>query len=177
MGGILVLIFTLIYLALLVLMVVSLIFYAIGLQTMAKNEGLNHTWLAWIPIFNYYLIGELVKDRPLIKSGKRHLTITLVGVVLAIASLVVIDIVLMDNETTAVIGFLAWFFVYMIFVVYLWIGHYYLLAKYTKHALLLTLLSLFVSQLILQFSVYVLRNKQPLTPKTVETEEPVTDYE
>jgi len=35
---------------------------AFGLNTMAKNAGLENTWLAFIPIANLYLMGQLIKE-------------------------------------------------------------------------------------------------------------------
>lgn len=38
------------------------VLYSLGLYTLAKNEGLESAWLAWIPVVNRYLIGELTGD-------------------------------------------------------------------------------------------------------------------
>ncbi|MCT4543831.1 MAG: hypothetical protein N4A63_09830 [Vallitalea sp.] len=43
--------------------IVGIIFYclkAIGLMTMAKKRGIENSWLSWIPIGNYYIVGKLI---------------------------------------------------------------------------------------------------------------------
>ncbi|WP_041669136.1 DUF4190 domain-containing protein [Acetobacterium woodii] len=42
--------------------IVCYVFNSIGLYTMAKNRNIDHPWLAWIPIANSYLMGELIND-------------------------------------------------------------------------------------------------------------------
>ena len=172
MEGLITAIFILIYVGILVLLVVSMIFFALGLRRMSERADIKHTWLAWIPIFNYYLVGELAKDSPLIKSGKRFLAITLIGLGVTFTSIFAFQLVL-DSQTpfAGVIGLFTWFILYLIFIAYLWIGHYFLLARYTKHALLLTLLSIFVSQLVLYFAVYALRDKPVLDQKDNKIQE------
>lgn len=39
------------------------ILQAIGLSKMAKNRGIENSWLAWIPIANYYLIGKMLNGK------------------------------------------------------------------------------------------------------------------
>ena len=36
------------------------ILLALAVQTLAKRMNLDYTWFAWIPILNFYLIGQLV---------------------------------------------------------------------------------------------------------------------
>lgn len=46
----------------------GLIFYlftAIGLHTMAKNRGIKHGWIAWIPVFQIFIVGELDNNKVL----------------------------------------------------------------------------------------------------------------
>ena len=47
-----------------VFLIIGIVFYclmAYGLMTMAKNKGIENAWLAWIPISNYYILGQLIK--------------------------------------------------------------------------------------------------------------------
>ncbi len=46
----------------LVIGIVCYVFNAIGLYSMAKNRNIDHAWLAWLPIANSYLMGELIND-------------------------------------------------------------------------------------------------------------------
>lgn len=46
-----------------VLFAIGVVFYclmAVGLMTMAKKRGIENPWLAWIPIGNYYILGQLI---------------------------------------------------------------------------------------------------------------------
>ena len=56
---------------LLVFFFIAYIFSAIGLYSMAKRANINNEWLAFIPIGNAYIVGELIderlKKRPIIK--------------------------------------------------------------------------------------------------------------
>lgn len=40
-----------------ILNIVSYVLLAIGLYTIAKRRGINHPWLAWIPVANVWLLG------------------------------------------------------------------------------------------------------------------------
>lgn len=62
--------------ALIISLIVSAVFLviyilnAIGLYKMAKNRGMSEAWLAWIPVLNSYVIGNLAC--PMNFSGKRR---------------------------------------------------------------------------------------------------------
>ena len=43
--------------------IVLYIFDSIGRYTMAKNKGLNSPWMAWIPYFREYLLGDIIGDK------------------------------------------------------------------------------------------------------------------
>ena len=43
--------------------IVLYIFDSIGRYTMAKNKGLNSPWMAWIPYFRDYLLGDIIGDK------------------------------------------------------------------------------------------------------------------
>ena len=46
----------------LVIGLICYVFHSLGLYTMAKNRNLDNPWLAWIPLANNYLMGELIND-------------------------------------------------------------------------------------------------------------------
>lgn len=55
--------FLLLFLILLVVVVIPLyLLMAFGLNTMAKNAGLENSWLAFVPIANFYIMGKLIKE-------------------------------------------------------------------------------------------------------------------
>lgn len=35
------------------------VFTAVALYTLAKNRGIRHPWLAWIPVANVWILGSL----------------------------------------------------------------------------------------------------------------------
>lgn len=48
--------------------VIGLIFYiltAVGLHKMAKDRGIHFAWLAWIPVFQIFLVGKLDNNKVL----------------------------------------------------------------------------------------------------------------
>ncbi len=55
--------------------VVSYILFSIGLASLARREDIKKAHLAIIPIAQLYIIGEILADNKLIKSGKRLVTI------------------------------------------------------------------------------------------------------
>lgn len=52
----------------LLLSLATWVFYSLGLYKLAKNQGMNNAWLAWIPIGNYYILGSVAKEAPFIKK-------------------------------------------------------------------------------------------------------------
>jgi hypothetical protein len=62
---------------------VCYIFLSIGLMKMAENAGINNAWLAWIPIANYYIMGELVTSKLKGNGGKYALWASIATLVLS----------------------------------------------------------------------------------------------
>lgn len=71
-------IFLPIWLFIIALALVSYIFNAVAVSTMAKNAGIANPWLAWIPVANVWIMGELVTDRLRGNGGFKYLIITLI---------------------------------------------------------------------------------------------------
>lgn len=46
-----------------ILHLILYVFFAIGLHRLAKIQELNASWLAWIPIINYFLFLQLAEDQ------------------------------------------------------------------------------------------------------------------
>lgn len=42
--------------------IAAYILTALGLYSIAKNRGMENAWLAWIPIAQLYVIGDIVKE-------------------------------------------------------------------------------------------------------------------
>ena len=55
--------FFVLFLILLVVVFIPLyLLMAFGLYAMAKNAGLENSWLAFVPIANFYIMGKLIKE-------------------------------------------------------------------------------------------------------------------
>lgn len=56
-------------LALSAFLVVCYILNSIALSTIARNRGISNPWLAWIPVANYWLMGDIL-DYYYMRQGK-----------------------------------------------------------------------------------------------------------
>jgi len=142
---------------LLIGIVVSYILFSIGLANLARREGIKKAHLAFLPIAQLYIVGEILADNKLVKSGKRLVTIVS-AVPLAYIGMVIYGISLpqygmIDSLFSSMMS-LASFAV----AAYLYIVLFLLLKRYTKHALVLTLVSAFIFTPIGLIAVFVVRN-------------------
>ncbi|MFB8425186.1 hypothetical protein ACFC4S_24510 [Priestia megaterium] len=71
-------IFLPIWLIIIAIGLVGYILNAVALSTMAKNAGISKPWLAWIPVANVWIMGELVTDRLRGNGGFKYIIITLI---------------------------------------------------------------------------------------------------
>ena len=66
---------------------------ALGLYTIAKRRGLNHPWLAWIPVASAWIVGSLSDQYRYVVNGenksKRKVLLTL-NIITAVLSAVII---------------------------------------------------------------------------------------
>lgn len=122
---------------------------AFGLHTMAKRNGIKHGWLVWIPIFQWYILGELI--------GNKLFGIDHIGWVLVLAPIV-----------TGFVGFFTTGIVYSILLLLsyvLEVAAYYKLFKIydPEHALLFTITGFLISPL-LGLYLFLIRNntRQPV---------------
>jgi hypothetical protein len=56
---------------------------AIGLMRMAENRGIENAWLAWIPVGNLWVMGQLIGRLSLGEKSYEHAEHLLVGALLA----------------------------------------------------------------------------------------------
>lgn len=118
------------------------IFLSIGLMKMAENSGIKNAWLAWIPVANYYIIGEIVTSKMNGKGGNYALGA-------AIAALLLSWIPILGT----IIG--------IAFAVFSFILYYWIYKKYSENPVLHLILSIFISPYA-AFAVFALRNKKAL---------------
>lgn len=82
---------------------------AMALYTLAKRRGLNHPWLAWIPVANSWIVGSLSDQYRYIVKGENRskrkilLTLNIVNSCLALVTAVV-AIAMVVNLVTAIVG-------------------------------------------------------------------------
>lgn len=129
------------------LMLIPYIFGAIGLYTMAKRASIGNEWLAFIPIGNAYIIGELI-DKKLNwftfgKSGGIKLLIIFIGAFIL--------------NYVPVLGNL----VSIIFGIFMLVVYYWLFERYSENAVLFTVLNVITIGLAGAFITFGLRNKEP----------------
>ena len=66
---------------------------ALGLYTIAKRRGLNHPWLAWIPVASAWIVGSLSDQYRYVVNGenksKRKVLLTL-NIITTVLSLVMV---------------------------------------------------------------------------------------
>jgi hypothetical protein len=137
--------------------VVSYILFSIGLANLARREAIKKAHLAFIPIVQLYIVGEILADNKLVKSGKRLVTIVS-AVAFAYLGMVVYGISLpqygmIDSFFSSLMSLAS-----LAVAAYLYIVLFLLLKRYTKHALVITLVSAFIFTPIGLIAVFVVRN-------------------
>lgn len=115
------------------------VFTAIGLMRMATRTGINNAWLAWIPIGNMYILGELVTAKMNGKGGKYTLYATIATVLLG---------------WIPIIGTL----ISIAFALFVFVLYYWLYQKYSKNPVLHLVLSIIISPYC-AFAIFALRNR------------------
>jgi uncharacterized membrane protein len=117
------------------------IFLSIGLMKMGENLGVKNAWLAWIPIGNFYVIGEIVTSKLKGNGGKYALWAAIGMIVLS---------------WIPVIGVIAGAALSVFtFVLYYWIYQ-----KYSQNPVLHLILSIFITPYT-AFAIFAMRNNKP----------------
>lgn len=127
-------------LALVLFCLVFYIFSSLGLYKMALNEGIPNPWLAWIPVGNSYIMGELISTKLNGNGGVKYLVISIAGSVLS---------------AIPVIGPL----VSLAAAVFSLVVLYWLFEKYSDNPVLHIVLSILIF-VYSPFAIFALRNNQ-----------------
>lgn len=138
---------------------IAYIFMALALYTMAKNKGIDHAWLAWIPIVNNYLFGELIDDVVPIASLK----IPYAKWVLLISPIVVC-LLSTINTQNGFVSFIIWL-VAVIYAVYTFAAQFRLFKLYKpESAVLFLVLSIIFSWVVILIPIFmfIMRNNTPV---------------
>ncbi len=128
--------------------IIAYIFTALGYYTMAKNKGIDHAWMAWIPIVNNYLMGEIIDDVVAIGDNK----IPYAKWVLLFAPFVVAVIAAIPY-----IGLI----ISVLYSVYVYFSLYRLYKLYNEDKAVLFLVLSIIFAIAIPFFVFALRNRTP----------------
>lgn len=121
--------------------VVCYIFLSIGLMKMAENAGIKNSWLAWIPIGNTYIIGELVTIKLNGNGGQYALWASVGGLILGRLPLV------------------GWIFSMGLFV-FCCVLYYWIYQKYSQNPALHLIFSIILPPYA-AFAIFALRSREP----------------
>lgn len=134
-----------------VIAIVLYIFLAIGLYTLAKKEGDELAWLAFIPVAQYYTMGNLVKGNFTVfgkKIDRPEIILLVTAIVAPMLSMI------------PVLGFLAAIASMILFISAI----YHVFRKYKgDRATMFTVLSVIFSFLF-PFFIFAMRNDSPVDP-------------
>ncbi|MBU8906481.1 hypothetical protein [Desertibacillus haloalkaliphilus] len=123
----------------------SYLFGTYGLFKIAKRQQVPCAWLAFIPVVNLWLIGEVISKQVPAPFNK-HTGFSLLGMTL---SLLAIELFLYSHP----------FFIILLAIIACY-STYMLLANLTEHPLMLTLLSIATCWTVTGFFVFINRSNQ-----------------
>lgn len=129
-------------------------------------------------------MADIVKGKKFVRSGALFIVYTLTLLCAGMALMVIAELAIKQDTTLILVCTIIGYILVMLASTYVYLVHYYVLARYTRHALLLTLLGFFVSELVTSIGVYVIRNnaiigevKEPITDVGIVDEQSPTDQE
>jgi len=147
---------------LLPIVLICYLLLALGLFKMAKKRNIENAWIAFIPVFQVYIIGKLIEP---LKLGKTE--IPQISVILGAGAVAVI--------------FLGWLpligqLISLAFFALLLVSLYKLYEAYSpQNAVLFTVLSIIPG--LAPILVFVIRNKEPQAASETSQENPSQDQE
>lgn len=69
-AGVFIIVYFLIAFASMALSIVSYVLHSIGLYSIAERRGIHHSWLAWIPLGNLWVLGSISDQYQYVAKGK-----------------------------------------------------------------------------------------------------------
>ncbi|MEQ6377384.1 hypothetical protein RZN22_10095 [Bacillaceae bacterium S4-13-58] len=105
-----------------ILGIIGYVLTAFAVMKMAQNENIDYAWLAWIPIGNMWVLGELITEKLKGNGGMKLLIISVISIFVSM-------IPFLGSIIVAIVG---------IVVIY------WLLEKYSENAVLHTVLSVLI---------------------------------
>ncbi|MGL4283041.1 hypothetical protein [Eubacterium aggregans] len=128
--------------------IVLYVFTALALYTMAKNKGIEYAWLAWIPVANGYVMGEVMDDKVAIGSS----VIPYAKWILLLGSIV--------TGLLAMIPYIVWIFS-ILYLVYYYCAIYRLYKLYKPDNAVLYLVLSIIFGITMPFFIFSMRNNTP----------------
>lgn len=122
------------------------ILFSYGLYTMALAKGLDYPWLAWIPIVQLYIFGEIIRERVFIST----LMIPFAQIILPVAAVC--------SGAFAAIPYVGWI-IAILMTIYNYAAYYRLYKLYSPNNAVLFLVLSIILPFMPYIFVFVLRNK------------------
>ena len=160
----------------LIMLAVCITFYvlqALGLYTVAKRRGINHPWLAWVPVGNLWLLGTISDQYQYVAKGRVRnrrkvllgLIIGMFGVLILACGLAVGAVIGMSDMLSGamlalvVICYIAYVVLAIVVTVFQYIAYYDLFASCDPGNAVLYLVLSIVFNITLPFFVFSCRKK------------------
>ncbi len=173
--GVLIVLYLLILFVSLVYSVVSYVLHSIGLYTIANRRSIHHSWLAWIPVGNLWLLGSVSDQYQYVVKGKIKnrrkamlwMYIALVAVYLVWFIFMVVNAFSANNMDTAnagavigiIVGVLAIVVLAILISVFRYLAYYDLFVSCNPGNAVLFLVLSIVFPVALPFFVFACRKK------------------
>ncbi len=77
--------------------IASYVLTALSLYTIAQRRGINHAWMAWVPVLDVWILGSIADQYRYVARGQvknRRKALIVLSVILVVAVMVIIGIVI-----------------------------------------------------------------------------------
>ncbi len=133
-----------------VLLLIGAVFYilkSIGLSTLASNRGIQDPWLAWIPVADLYIAGQLVGELDIGSYRLENLALWF-------------PVIVVGGIFLSGMPGIGWLISIGVSVFFIWFTFKFF-EIYTDQAILYTVLSVLLC--LLPVFIFIIRNNPPLT--------------
>lgn len=185
--GVFVIVYVLILLFASALSMVSYVLHSLGLYTIAERRGIRHSWLAWIPLGNIWMLGSISDQYQYIAKGKiknRRKVMLGLSIGLVVVYLIwfvsVMASILADEEYAPILllifGMISLFTVAIILSVLQYMAYYDLYSSCQPSNAVLYLVLSIVFSVTMPFFVFFCRKKDfGMPPRKQKVVEQITE--
>lgn len=182
--GVLIVLYFFILIASIAFSIASYVLHSAGLYTIANRRGIHHSWLAWIPVGNLWLLGSVSDQYQYVVKGKiknRRLALLLTYIAFFVLYMVwfIIFIVSSLSESTAdgmaagsiigvIVGILIALALMVLLTVFQYLAYYDLFVSCNPNNGVLFLVLSIVFPVTLPFFVFACRKKDDGMPPRKE---------